>query len=62
MKGVEVTISKDGGITIEPFGYKGKACLEVTKKLEDKLQGNVVIKEEKPEMFEQAETTSNAEY
>jgi hypothetical protein len=55
MKTITITIDKDGKPTIEAHGFSGGDCLKFTKPIEDAL-GTETIRQDKPEMFLQAES------
>ncbi len=41
MEEVKVTIDEDGNVKVTVFGAKGKACLDITEKIEALLGGEV---------------------
>ena len=59
MKKVEVTVSKDGSVSIEAFGFKGGTCEEATAFL-DKILGSKSDRKYKSSYYEQAETVINS--
>ena len=50
---IEVFIKDDGEVKYEVRGVKGKKCLDLTKDLETDLGGNILLREETSEMYEQ---------
>jgi len=46
---IDVFIDKNGQVRIEVRGVKGKACLDLTKSLEDALGGQIESREMTPE-------------
>lgn len=46
---LEITIDKDGQVSVHVHGVKGQACLDLTKSLEDALGGEVILREMTPE-------------
>jgi acylphosphatase len=52
-KRVDVTVHKDGTVSVEAFGFKGAAC-EKMLEMVTKHFGNEISSEEKPEFFEAA--------
>lgn len=52
MHEIEITINKDGQVEVQVRGVKGKACLDITKPIEDALGGSVVLREMTPEALE----------
>jgi hypothetical protein len=54
---LDIKISADGRVTINVSGSKGRACLELTRDLEESL-GIVVDREKKSSFFEQEEPVS----
>ena len=50
---IEVFITDDGEVKYEVRGVKGKKCLDLTKDLETDLGGNILLREETSEMYEQ---------
>lgn len=57
---IEVTVDKQGNVSIEVIGGEGPSCMEETKDLEDKL-GIVESREKKPEYYKEAGTTTKTE-
>ncbi len=53
---IEITINKQGQVEVHVRGVKGKACLELTRALEEALGGEVILREMTPEADE---TTDN---
>jgi hypothetical protein len=51
MEQIVVRIKKDGTVEIEAVGFKGSACREATRPLEEAL-GEVVEERLKPEFYE----------
>jgi hypothetical protein len=49
---LEICIAHDGTVTINVQGAKGKACLELTRDIEEAL-GVVVEREKKPSFYEE---------
>jgi hypothetical protein len=49
---LEVFVKPDGTVSIDVRGVKGRKCLDVTRDLELDLGGEVLLREECPEMFE----------
>ncbi|HML40079.1 MAG TPA: DUF2997 domain-containing protein [Bellilinea sp.] len=49
---LEITIDKDGQVSVHVHGVKGQACLDLTKSLEDALGGEVILREMTPEALE----------
>jgi hypothetical protein len=49
---LEITIDKDGQVSVHVHGVKGQACLDLTKSLEDALGGEVILREITPEALE----------
>ena len=49
-KSIEAIIKKDGTITVETVGYKGKSCDDALKFING--LGDVMKTEDKPERFE----------
>ena len=58
MKKLICKIGKDGQITIDAEGFKGKACAETTRKYIEGL-GAVAKEEKKPEYYEKEQVTVN---
>jgi len=52
---IELFIKPDGEVSFEVRGVKGKKCLDITKELEIDLGGDIIAREETPEMYEQEE-------
>jgi len=52
VKEIEVIIDKDGNVTVEAVGFKGKACAAATKAIEEAL-GKVTSSKKKPEFNQQ---------
>lgn len=50
---IEVFIDDSGEVKYEVRGIKGKKCLDLTKDLEMDLGGNILLREETSEMYEQ---------
>ena len=55
---IEYTIHQDGRVEVRVNGVKGSGCLELTKELEEML-GEVVVRKNTDEMFEQNIQTDN---
>lgn len=51
MRKIEVEITPEGEVQIRPVGYKGTACQDATRKLEQVL-GEVTSDKPTPEMLE----------
>jgi len=49
---IEITINKQGQVEVHVRGVKGKACLELTRALEEALGGEVILREMTPEADE----------
>ena len=49
---IEVTIGKDGKVELVVHGVKGRACLELTRALEETLGGVVISREMTPESLD----------
>ncbi|GAP14548.1 hypothetical protein LARV_02321 [Longilinea arvoryzae] len=49
---IEVTIGKDGKVQVHVRGVQGKACLDITRALENALGGEVEVREMTPEAIE----------
>lgn len=60
MKRIKVIIDPVGKATVEAEGFSGNACVDATRAIEAALGGNVE-RVEKPEFFEDAETTQEIE-
>lgn len=54
MKTIEVVVKRDGEIFVSPKGYKGSACKQVTRALEDAL-GDRGATKLSPEYYERPE-------
>ena len=50
---IEVFIDDSGEVKYEVRGIKGKKCLDLTKDLESDLGGNILLREDTSEMYEQ---------
>lgn len=37
MKGVRITVTKDGQVTVVPYGVSGPACQDLTREIEKSL-------------------------
>ena len=61
-KKIEITISPTGEVSFTMKGVKGKACLEETQFLENALGGEVTVREDTTEMYEQAEVDTEVQY
>lgn len=49
---IEVTIDKDGGVSIKVLGVKGHSCLELTRELERALGAQVESRQMTLEAYE----------
>jgi hypothetical protein len=59
---IEVFIDDSGEVTYDVRGVKGKKCLDLTEGLEMDLGGEILLREEKSEMYErEVEQTLDAE-
>jgi hypothetical protein len=54
---LEIEIASDGTVSINVQGVKGKACLDLTKDLEESL-GVVLARETKPSFYEEEEANT----
>lgn len=61
-KRIEITISPTGEVSFTVKGVKGKACLEETKFLENALGGEVTLREDTSERYEQGEVDTEVQY
>jgi hypothetical protein len=52
MQEIEIYIDKTGKVRVEVRGVKGKACLDITRSLEEALGGQVESREFTPEADE----------
>ena len=55
---IEIKIDKQGNITLETSGVKGKKCTSITKELE-KLLGNVTKRDLKAEYYDDGDDTND---
>jgi len=53
---IEVDIDPNGDVHIHVRGIKGKRCIDITKKLEDTLGGEIAKREMTPEADEEEGT------
>lgn len=49
---LEISITKDGEVSLNVIGAKGKKCLDLSKDIEEAL-GIVTSRETKPQFYEQ---------
>jgi len=49
---IEITIDKDGRVSLRVIGVKGESCVELTKKLERVLGNEIENREMTPEAYE----------
>jgi len=50
MAKIKIEVSKEGKLSVEVEGIKGKKCLKLTEELEEKL-GKVKARKKKPEFY-----------
>ena len=55
---IEIIIEKDGTMTIEALGYKGKGCHEDLTRLSSAM-GRVIDTKRKPEFYDRKVTIGN---
>lgn len=49
---ITVVIPLGGEVTFDVEGVKGKACVDITKSIQDALGGDVTSSKKKPEYFD----------
>lgn len=52
---IEVTIDKNGEVSVRVIGVKGESCLELTRDLEEAIGGQVQSRELTPEAYESSQ-------
>ncbi len=61
MKEIEITINKDGTITIDQLGFEGKSCDDIAYKLANAL-GKIVKEQKKPEYYATVQPKTKVSY
>ena len=59
---VEVTIAKDGRVKLHVQGVKGKACLSITREIEQLLGDDIVDRQYTYEYDEQPQSAQQEEW
>lgn len=52
---IEITIDKDGRVSLRVIGVKGQSCLEITRELELALGNEIEEREMTSELYESAQ-------